>query len=195
MKKTGLAVLLATMVLVVPRLWGQDKEKSTAEARSAQVEKTITPLRVQVTFTEFDGDKKISSLPYTFLVNADERGERAALRMGLKVPIEASSNTGVKQIQYQDVGTNLDGRAEKTEDGRFRLMLNVEKSSAYLPGANEKPASVGGNEVSRNQPTFQQFRTQANLLIRDGQTVQSTVATDPVTGHVTKVDVTVNVVK
>jgi len=64
-----------------------------------------------------------------------------------------------------------------------------------LPGANERPASVGGNEVSRNQPTFQQFRTQANLLIRDGQTVQSTVATDPVTGHVTKVDVTVNIVK
>ena len=195
MKKTGLAVLLATMVLVVPRLWAQDKEKSTVEARSAQVEKTITPLRVQVTFTEFDGDKKISSLPYTFLVNADERGERAALRMGLKVPIETSSNTGVKQIQYQDVGTNLDGRAEKIDDGRFLLMLNVEKSSAYLPGASEKPASVGGNEVSRNQPTFQQFRTQVNLLIRDGQTVQSTVATDPVTGRVLKVDVTLNVIK
>lgn len=195
MKKTVVAMLLAVLVLGVPRVSSQDKEKSTAEARPAQAEKTITPLRVQVTFTEFDGDKKISSLPYTFLVNADERGERAALRMGLKVPIEASSSTGVKQIQYQDVGTNLDGRAEKTEDGRFRLMLSVEKSSAYLPGANEKLASVGGNEVSRNQPTFQQFRTQANLLIRDGQTVQSTVATDPVTGHVTKVDVTVNVVK
>lgn len=195
MKKTVVAMLLAVLALGVPRLRAQDKEKSAAEARPAQTEKTITPLRVQVTFTEFDGDRKISSLPYTFLVNADERGERAALRMGLKVPIEASSNTGVKQIQYQDVGTNLDGRAEKTEDGRFRLMLSVEKSSAYLPGANEKPASVGGNEVSRNQPTFQQFRTQANLLIRDGQTVQSTVATDPVTGHVTKVDVTLNVIK
>lgn len=195
MKKTGLAVLLAIVVLVVPRLWAQDKEKSTGEAKPAQTEKTITPLRVQVTFTEFDGDKKISSLPYTFLVNADERGERAALRMGLKVPIEASSNAGVKQIQFQDVGTNLDGRAEKTEDGRFLLMLNVEKSSAYLPGASEKPASFGGSEVSRSQPTFQQFRTQANLLIRDGQTIQTTVATDPVTGRVLKVDVTINVVK
>jgi len=195
MKKTGLAVLLAILVLVVPHLWAQDKAKSADAAKPAVTEKVITPLRVQVVFTEFDGDKKISSLPYTFLVNADERGERAAVRMGLKVPIETSTSTGVKQIQYQDVGTNLDGRAEKTEDGRFQLMLNVEKSSAYLPGANEKPASVGGNEVSRNQPTFQQFRTQANLLIRDGQTVQSTVATDPVTGHVTKVDVTVNIVK
>jgi len=196
MKKTGLAVLLATMVLVVPRLWAQDKEKSTGEAKPAQAEKTITPLRVQVTFTEFDGDKKISSLPYTFLVNADDRGSPAAVRMGLRVPIESSSsNTGVKQFQYIDVGTSLDGRAEKTDDGRFLLKLSVEKSSVYLPGANQKTASIGGNEISSSQPIVQQFRTQVNLLVRDGQTIQSTVATDPITGHVTKVDVTLNVIK
>lgn len=195
MKKTLLAVSLAILVLVVPRLLAQEKEKAGGEAKPAQTEKTITPLRVQVIFTEFEGDKKISSLPYTFLVNADDAAAAAAVRMGLRVPIETSSNTGVKQIQYQDVGTNLDGRAYKTEDGRFLLRLSVEKSSAYLPGAHEKPASVGGNEISSAQPTIQQFRTQVNLLIRDGQTTQSTVATDPVTGRVLKVDVTLNVIK
>jgi acyl-CoA hydrolase len=195
MKKTVLAVSLAILALAVPRLLAQEKEKSAGEAKPAQIEKPMTPLRVQVVFTEFENDKKISNLPYTFLVNADDRGARAAVRMGLKVPIETSSNTGVKQFQYQDVGTNLDGRAEKTEDGRFSLTLSVEKSSAYLPGANEKPASVGGNEISSAQPTIQLFRTQVNVLIRDGQTIQSTVATDPVTGHVLKVDVTLNVMK
>jgi hypothetical protein len=195
MKKTVLAVSLAIVVLVVPRLLAQDKEKSGGEAKPSQTEKPMTPLRVQVTFTEFEGDKKISNLPYTFLVNADDRGVKAAVRMGLRVPIETSSNTGAKQITYQDVGTNLDGRAEKTDDGRFSLILNVEKSSAYLPGSNEKPASVGGNEISSAQPTIQQFRTQVNLLIRDGQTIQSTVAADPVTGRVLKVDVTLNVIK
>jgi len=195
MKKAVLAVSLAIVVLVVPRMLAQDKEKSGGEAKPSQTEKPMTPLRVQVTFTEFEGDKKISNLPYTFLVNADDRGVKAAVRMGLRVPIETSSNTGAKQITYQDVGTNLDGRAEKTDDGRFSLILNVEKSSAYLPGSNEKPASVGGNEISSAQPTIQQFRTQVNLLIRDGQTIQSTVAADPVTGRVLKVDVTLNVIK
>jgi hypothetical protein len=195
MKKTVLAVSLAIVVLVVPRMLAQDKEKSGGEAKPSQTEKPMTPLRVQVSFTEFEGDKKISNLPYTFLVNADDRGVKAAVRMGLRVPIETSSNTGAKQITYQDVGTNLDGRAEKTDDGRFSLILNVEKSSAYLPGSNEKPASVGGNEISSAQPTIQQFRTQVNLLIRDGQTIQSTVAADPVTGRVLKVDVTLNVIK
>jgi hypothetical protein len=195
MKKAVLALSLAIVVLVVPRMLAQDKEKSGGEAKPSPTEKPMTPLRVQVSFTEFEGDKKISNLPYTFLVNADDRGVKAAVRMGLRVPIETSSNTGAKQITYQDVGTNLDGRAEKTDDGRFSLILNVEKSSAYLPGSNEKPASVGGNEISSAQPTIQQFRTQVNLLIRDGQTIQSTVAADPVTGRVLKVDVTLNVIK
>ena len=209
MKKIVLALLVGVSMVSGERLWSQENEKPKENVLRKPVESTtiypledqkagkaVTPLRVQVIFTEFDGDKKIGNLPYTFLVNADDRGARAAVRMGLRVPIEASSsNTGVKQIQYTDVGTSLDGRAEKTEDGRFLLMLSVEKSSAYLPGANEKPASVGGNEISSAQPTIQQFRTQVNLLIRDGQTIQSTVATDPITGHVTKVDVTVNVVK
>jgi hypothetical protein len=195
MKKTVLAVSLAILVLVVPRLLAQEKEKSGGEAKPVQTERIITPLRVQVVFTEFDGEKKVSILPYTLLVNADDAGAAAALRMGLRVPIETSSSPGVKQIQYQDVGANIDGFASKTEDGRFRLKLSVEKSSLYLPGANQKPAVVGGNEISSAQPIVQQFRTQVNLLIRDGQTMQSTVATDPVTGHVTKVDVTLNVIK
>jgi hypothetical protein len=195
MKKIVLAVLLGLVVMTMPRLLAQEKEKSGSSSKPAQPEATLTPLRVQVVFTEFEGDKKISSLPYTFLVNADDGGAPGAVRMGLRVPIETSSNTGVKQIQYQDVGTNLDGRATKIDDGRFFLKLGVEKSSAYLPGANQKPVSVGGNEVSNNEPTIQLFRTQVNLLIRDGQTIQSTVATDPVTGHVLKVDVTLNVIK
>jgi hypothetical protein len=195
MKKTVLAVSLAILVLVVPRLLAQDKEKSGGEAKSAQTEKTVTPLRVQVVFTEFEGDKKIGNLPYSFLVNADDRGSPAAVRMGLRVPIEISSNTGVKQFQYQDVGTNIDGRAAKADDGRFFLSLSVERSSVYLPGTEGKPAAVGGSEISSAQPIVQQFRTQVNLLIRDGQTIQSTVATDPVTGHVTKVDVTLNAIK
>ncbi len=195
MKRPILAVSIATLLLVVPGLRAQDKEKSAENAKPAEAAKTITPLRVQVTFTEYDGDKKISSLPYTLLINADDRGSTAAVRMGLRVPIETSSNTGVKQISYQDIGTNLDGRAEKTEDGRFLLKLNLERSSAYLPGTNAKSGSVGGNEISSSQPTIQQFRSQGGMLLRDGQTIQSTIATDPVTGRVIKVDVTLNVIK
>jgi hypothetical protein len=42
---------------------------------------------------------------------------------------------------------------------------------------------------------IQSFRSQVNLLLRDGQTMQATVASDPVTGHVLKLEVTLNVIK
>ena len=48
---------------------------------------------------------------------------------------------------------------------------------------------------AETQPVIQQFRSQLNLLIRDGQTLETTVSTDPISGRVTKVEVTLNVVK
>ena len=194
MKKTVLAVSIAILVLVVPLLLAQDKEKSSGDTKPAQSEKIVTPLRVQIVFNEYDGDKKTSSLPYTLLVNADDKGPQAAVRIGLKVPIETSSGTN-KQFQYQDLSINLDGRAEKTEDCRFLLRLNVEKFGLYAPNRNPKPSGVEVIEISSAQPIIQNFRSQVNLLVRDGQTIQSTVATDPITGHVVKVDVTLNVIK
>jgi hypothetical protein len=191
MKKAALGMSLAILVFSGQRLWSQEKGKPEATSKSTEVEKIVTPVRVQVVFTEYEGERKISSLPYTLLVNADDRGPLAAVRMGLRVPIEVNPN----QITYQDVGTNLDGHAEKADNGRFLLRLNVEKSSVYAPSASEKPASLGGSEIANKQPIVQQFRTQVNLLIRDGQTIQSTVATDPVTGRTLKVDVTLNVIK
>ena len=189
MRKIVIAVLLAGFLCGGLVLRAQDKTKSQNDSQE------VTPLRVQVVFMEYDGDKKISSLPYTLLVNADDKGPQAALRMGLRVPIEVGGSGENKQFQYQDVGTNLDGRANKTEDGRFDLRLNVEKSSLYTPGAAEKPVTVGGNEVHPGQPIMQAFRSQVNLILRDGQTIQATVATDPVNGHVLKVEVTLNVIK
>jgi hypothetical protein len=195
MKRIALAGLLVCMVFGTSRLLAQDKEKSSEASKVPETQKAITPLRVQVVFNEYDGDKKVGSLPYTLLVNADDRGAPAAVRMTFHVPVATSSDAGAKHVGQYPLTTNLDGRAEKTDDGRFLLRLSLEKSSIYLAGANQKPASLGGSEVSANDPVQQEFRTQVNLLIRDGQTIQSTVATDPVTGHVLKVDVTLNVIK
>ncbi len=193
MKKIVYVLLAGILAISAPRTTAQEKGKSEDSAKSSAPERTITPLRVQVVFTEYSGEKKISSLPYTLLVNADDRGPVAAIRMGLRVPIAATTGTGSRQYQYQNLGTNLDGRAEKTEDGRFVLKLNVTRSSAYTPNSTEKAA--GSSEISSETPIIQEFSNQVNLLIRDGQTVQSTMATDPITGHVLKVDVTVNVIK
>lgn len=191
MKNTVLAALLVAVLFGPMRLGAQDKAKSDPTIQQ------IIPLRIQVVFAEYDGDKKTSNLPYTVLLNANDKGPQAAVRMGLRVPVETGVSTegANKQYQYQDIGTNLDGHADSTEDGRFNLKLNVEKSSLYTPAATDKPGTVAGNPIIPGHFIIQSFRSQVNLVLRDGQTMQATVASDPVTGHVLKVEVTLNVIK
>lgn len=197
MKKICLAFVLTGFASLLSPARAQEKLKTEPPAKRAD----ITPLRVQVVFNEFDGEKRISSLPYTILINADDHsGPQASLRMGLRVPVQTGGlQTGgveaVKQFQYIDMGTNIDGRAEKDEEARFNLHLSVERSSAYSPVAGQRPTSIGGTEINNLQPVIQQFKTNVSVRIRDGQTIQSTISTDPVTGRVIKVDVTLNVLK
>ena len=183
------AMLAAALSVVAASAgFAQEKGKSESGEKATEMKKPITPLRVQVVFNEFEGDKRISSLPYTVLVNADTGGPIASIRMGLRVPIRMNPN----QVNYQDMGTNIDGRAERTDDGKFLLGLSVERTSAYKQPTKSTDEKNDGAET---QPVIQQFRSQLNLLIRDGQTLETTVSTDPISGRVTKVEVTLNVVK
>ena len=96
----------------------------------------VTPLKVSVVVSRFQGEKKLSSLPYTLSVNA---GSRGTLRMGAKVPVmmitAKSPVEGVPMvgpIQYQDVGTSIDCYVSTPQDdGRFKLEITIEDSSVY----------------------------------------------------------------
>lgn len=185
------AAVVCWVVCSNASLWAQEKPKTEEKT---EPRRDITPIRVQVILAEYDGEKKISSLPYTLLLNAERpRGGKASIRMGLRVPIVISGNETSKQFQYQDLGTNLDGWAGKTDDGGFDLHLAVERSSTYS-SAGQKSVGIGGAEVG-TQPVIQQFKTEFDALVHDGQTLQSTLATDPVSGRVTKVEVSVTKVK
>jgi hypothetical protein len=177
-------IVAATWVLLgLPTVFAQ--EKSGPEAPPE------VPLKVQVVLTEFDGTQKISSLPYTLnMLGTGPNNQRAAhLRFGVKVPIA----TGVSSFTYEDVGTNIDGDAVLGKDGQYRLDLTVDRSSVTMPnnGADWKP----GQSYTSTEPLIRSFRENFTVVVKDGQTVQGTSAVDPVTGHVLKVDVTLNVLK
>src|SRR5712692_1029025 len=90
----------------------------------------LVPVKMQVVFTEFDGEKKVGSQPYTFYVNAGEPG-RTQVRMGVRVPIYTGGKETQAQFQYIDIGTNIDCKVIPAEGGQFRTELNLERSSAY----------------------------------------------------------------
>ena len=165
----------------------------------------VTPLKLQIVISRYQGEKKISSLPYALSVNSvaisPDRSQfgRATLRMGVKVPVMMMAPPSVDgkplkdipvsgPIQYQDVGTNIDCSVVTLEDGRFKLDLTIDDSSVYPDDQQTAGASKGS-------PSFRSFRALDQMVLKDGGTAQFTTATDKVSGEVVKIDVTLTVVK
>ena len=187
MKKWNYMMLFGALCMPVLPLGAQDKPKTEERV------KVSTPVKVQLVFTEFDGDKKISSMPYAFTVLTDERmggNYSTSLRTGVRVPIELENKD--QKTTYLDIGTNIDCGIRTEEDGRFHLNLIFDRSALYPNKSGEGErlvASPGG------QPLIRQFRTSENLILRDGQSSENLLSTDPLTGHTLRVTVTINVQK
>jgi type II secretory pathway component GspD/PulD (secretin) len=169
---------------------------STAFVRAQEKERppaTAIPLKVQVVIARYQGEKKISSMPYLLTMNV---GQRSNLRMGTQVPVSVTSidsrttdgkpNPPPGPIQYRDVGTNIDCSAQALDDGRFQMGITVDDSSVY---GDEQSGTPKGN------PSFRSFRTVNSMVLRNGETFQFTAATDKVTGETVRVDVTLTVLK
>jgi len=180
MKKLSYLFLLG--VLCSPALQIRAQEKPKAEERV----KIPIPVKVQIVFTEYDGDKKVSSMPYAFTVITDEKlggNYSTSLRTGIRVPIETDGKD--QKTTYMDIGSNIDCGIKSEGDGRFRSALYPNKST----DGERLVANPGG------QPVVRQFRTAENLILKDGQTSENLLSTDPLNGHTLRVSVTINVMK
>lgn len=206
MRTLACLLVLALAQLFASRTPAQEKPNSTENPKASsnaepktETERPVVPLKVTIVFNEYDGDKKVSSLPYAlFLKAADEHHPYfGRVRMGVRVPIVVKDG----QVQYQDVGSNIDCEALALEGGRFLLDLMVERSSIYTNFADndarsaQPKADSQAHEPVTHEPMIRTFRANQALMLRDGQSTQATVATDPLNGHIVKVDVTLNVLK
>lgn len=196
MKKARFA-LASLLALTVVALHVPAQEKPKPDSKTP-----VTALKVQVTFAEQEGEKKLANLPYMFYLKAADLGPSSPwtkVRMGSRVPVATGTEKGSIQFQYIDVGTNIDARGLATDDGRFDIVLNLERSwvegEVLVP--NEKPAeaAVNPNFGQFKEPVIRQFKTELTLTMRDGQTIQTTQAADPLSGRVLTITVTINVVK
>jgi hypothetical protein len=183
MKKRFALAGLVFVLIGSTAVRAQDTSQSQANAKKSDVTQAVTALRIQVIFTELDGDKKVSSLPYSFSVNADERRTRPSsqVRNGARIPVVIDKD----KITYMDIGTNIDCSAIFQDDGRYKLTMNVERSSI----------SQDSSASASSAPIVRQFRAEINPILKDGQTIESIVATDPLNGHVYHVSVTLTVLK
>jgi hypothetical protein len=191
MKRFTYLCLLGALCLPAFQVRAQDKpqEKPKTEERA----KSSVPVKVQVLLTEYDGDKKVSSLPYTFMTIADDKfggPYSASLRTGVRIPIEVDGKD--QKTTYLDIGFNVDCGIRSEDDGRFRVNLNFDRSGLY---PNKSPEGERLVNEPNGLPLVRQFRTSENLILKDGQTSDNILSTDPLNGHVIRVSVTINVQK
>jgi hypothetical protein len=144
-----------------------------------------TPLKLQFVLSKYQGEKKISSIPYMVSVNANQ-GRPTSLRMGGNVPIPAAGSNG--QLVYREFGTNIDVSVFSQTGQLFRVELTLEESSVYMGEKSLTP-------VTSTAPSFRSFKLTNNVVLKDGQTTQVTSAADPLTGDIVRIDLTLTVVK
>jgi hypothetical protein len=175
-----------------------------AGAQGPPPKKPNVPLQLQVVMSRYQGEKKISSVPYTLSVNANtlqDGGRPSQLRMGARVPVPVMPPTvdgkpltgiptGGGPVTYEHIGTNIDCSANSTDDGRFEVNISIEDTSIYLDGQRTDDASK-----LTGPPIFRSFQSSNELILRDGQSTEFTAATDRISGEITKVEVTLRVMK
>jgi hypothetical protein len=183
------------------------EEAIRAERQVQEKSGRVVPLDIEVVISRYQGDKKVSSLPYALTVNARwqnstslDNAPLTSLRMGGQVPMPTMAPvmgpdgkplpglpTGGGPVQYKDVGTAIDARARwlETQTGSYELWISVQEDAVATPQGAQANAL----------PVIRTFRASNNVVLRDGQTRQFTAAADRITGEVLKVDVTLKVAK
>lgn len=162
------------------------------------------PLEVQVIVSRYQGEKRISSLPYVLsmktLPNSNQfraPGQGASVRLGSRVPIrtqivtpaqDGKPATTTNSVTYENVGMNIDAGATALEDGRFEVTLTINESSVINDPADVKSTIEG-------YPVLRSYQSTNTFFVKDGQTSQFTAATDRVSGEVVRVEVKLTVVK
>src|SRR5947209_858717 len=189
MKKIIAPVLFLAIAAITQSLAAQNPDKTAAEENAKKQDKIAAeenarrpdrigiPVKLQIVFSEYEGDKKVKSLPYTLSFNAmrspDVFNQWAKMRIGSRVP----AFTGKDQMTYIDVGTNIDARAVHTDDGRYSVQLNIERSGVDSEVA--VPQKSANSSEARNSPSInpviQQFKSEFTNSVREGETVETTL--------------------
>lgn len=141
---------------------------------------------------------KISSIPYTLAVVGGARSDTTRLRMGVDVPVPQTvvigeGNTAQSSYTYRSVGTSIDCTVRPQSDGVFSLNLAVSDTAVFMPDRGADSATPTSRVAG--VPAFRTFTSNFTLLLKDGQVAQHTAATDPVSGEVLRIDVTLTVIK
>ena len=133
LKKTtlGLIVLVTTTAL-----WAQEQKPPASNAT----------YKLDYVFSELQDNKRVNARSYTILLRVMNK---AVLKQGNRVPILVGEKEGTNQIQYLDIGLNIDCRVRQELDSAIELETTADTSSIVTE-------SQGSNRTG--DPAIRQMR-------------------------------------
>lgn len=171
-----------------PTAVGKSPEMPATTAKPARARATTNAIGIKLTITvsKYQGEKKVSSTP--FVVSLADNNSWNLIRAGARVPIpRRAMDTGPVSYNYEQVGLSIDSRAFSLPNGTFQVETKASDASVV---ATDAAASA-----SFDAPVIRNISVASTTVMKDGQTTQLSSATDPITGLVMRVDVTLNVAK
>ena len=199
-----IAAIGTTLFLTVGFL-GTTAVADHPELRDQQDAKAAAiPIKVDITLTRLQGEKKVSSLPYTLWMNAG--GDNVSMRMGVDIPVGSTLVTSgnenaagnrtttvsstTNRVEFRNVGISIDCVVYPTADGRFSVNLRIQDSSIFTSDADTRAPLKLADPMA-----FRTFSYSNQLTMRDGQTMQWASAPDKFSGEVLRMDAVLAVLK
>ena len=203
-KMIGVGVLAIASLTMFPAPMSAQAEQGT---QAQQATLATMPVQVDVVMTRWQGEKKVSSMPFVLMANASNRqGNSTSIRMGVDVPVGTStSNTTQTQgtpastqravatarvaTEFRNVGTDIDAIVSRIDATNYSVGLNIRDSSIFTSDQTKMPNTMV-------DPTaFRTFSASNTMNMQDGQTRLFGVATDKITGETMRIEVKLTVLK
>jgi hypothetical protein len=166
---------MAFCLPLIPNSASAQQEKGKEAATTEQ--KPVVAYRIEFNVREIEDGKRLNSRNYMMLV---EDGSRGMIRVGNKVPIVVAE----KQVQYNDVGMNIDCHPRGREDS---VVLDISLESTSV--AQEQPPAFTSNPVIRQQ------RGNITSVVTPGKPTLVATMDDVVTNRRYEIEVTATKVK
>lgn len=157
-------VLLAALLLCAPLLHAQNADSSEATKAAVPEQSYLLTLTLTVT----DHGKK--SIDQTYTLAASQRSA-PLIRDGDRIPISTGTEGNKTQIQYLDIGTNIDFRDLRLAGSSVAMFISVENSS------------VAPDPGDKNDPIIRNTHYSMSPVAPLGKQITVYSSSDAATGH------------
>jgi Flp pilus assembly secretin CpaC len=176
------ALALGILLVAGAPLPSFSQQRAPAAPAAPPAERVLTSLKVQVVLARYRGDKRISSVPFTMAVTANERPSVVQSGTQVLIPMVTTEGKTVGPV-YKDVGTRIECSATVVDSTHYKLDLQVEDST--LAAEDQATSSALTSAPFR----IRTFRSNQIVMLGPGESFQYTTAEDRQSGEEVRVSV------